>query len=179
MNLARQVTIENEKRRLRPLEAYSGQPRLASVTLAPTLPSNDKHPHHTRNSIYKLLRDHHIAPTRQRIEIAYTLFTCEQHLSADQILTAVNKHNVKTSKATVYNTLKLFLDMKLVRELIIDPTKIFYDRNTEPHHHFYDVESGTLTDIPADNVRIEGLPPLPSGAIAEGIDIIVRTRSSR
>ena len=122
------------------------------------------------------LRSHGINPTHQRIEIAHVLFECKQHLSADQILARVNARHAETSKATVYNTLKLFLDMKLIRELIVDPSKVFYDPNIEPHHHFYNVATGELTDVPALGVRVEGLPPLPTGTIADGIDIIVRTR---
>ena len=123
-----------------------------------------------------LLRAHGIAPTRQRIEIARVLFERPQHLSAEQILAAVNAQHAETSKATVYNTLRLFLERKLVRELVIDPTRVFYDSNTAPHHHFYDVVTGQITDILAAAVRIENLPPLPPGTVADGVDVIIRTR---
>ena len=129
-----------------------------------------------RSELAELLRAHGIAPTHQRIEIAHALFDRAEHLSADQILSLVNARHAETSKATVYNTLKLFLEKKLIRELIVDPTKVVYDPNTTPHHHLYDVVTGQLTDIPAENVRVLGLPPLPPGTVAEGIDIIVRTR---
>lgn len=130
----------------------------------------------TREDVAARLRAHGIAPTHQRIEIAHALFERRAHLSADQILAAVNARHPEASKATVYNTLKLFLERKLIRELIVDPVKIFYDPNTTPHHHFYDVVTGELTDIPADALRIEGLPSLPPGTVAEGIDVIIRTR---
>jgi Fur family iron response transcriptional regulator len=131
---------------------------------------------YTRESVAELLRAHGITPTHQRIEIAFVLFEKREHLSADQILALVNTRHAESSKATVYNTLKLFLEKGLVRELIVDPTKVVYDPNTSPHHHFYDVDSGELTDIPADSVRVEGLPALPPGVVAEGVDVIVRTR---
>ena len=130
----------------------------------------------TREALAEALRRHGIAPTHQRIEIARVLFERRQHLSAEQILAAVNASEAETSKATVYNTLRLFLEKKLVRELIVDPTRIYYDPNTEPHHHFYDVVTGQLTDIPEEAVRIEGLPPLPPGTVADGVDVIIRTR---
>jgi Fe2+/Zn2+ uptake regulation proteins len=76
----------------------------------------------------------------------------------------------------VYNTLNLFKQHKLIREVIVDPNKVFYDPNTEPHHHFYNVASGELTDIDGSDVRVEGLPPLPEGVVAEGVDVIVRIR---
>jgi len=129
-----------------------------------------------RESIAQLLRRKGIMPTHQRMEIAHALFSRREHLSADQILSLVNSRCAETSKATVYNTLKLFREKKLIRELVVDPDRTVYDPNTEPHHHLYDVVSGRLTDIPADNVRVVGLPPLPQGTVAEGVDIIVRTR---
>lgn len=130
----------------------------------------------TRESVAEMLRTHGITPTHQRIEIALVLFEKRWHPSADQILAAVNVRYAETSKATVYNTLKLFLDKGLVRELIVDPNKVFYDSNTSVHHHFYDVVSGEITDIAAAGVRVDGLPPLPAGMVPAGIDIIVRTR---
>jgi len=130
----------------------------------------------TREAVAARLRAHGIAPTHQRIEVAYVLLERCEHLSADRILALVNARHAEVSKATVYNALRLFLEKKLIRELIVDPTKVFYDPNTEPHHHFYDVVTGELTDIPGGSVRIEGLPPLPPGTMADGIDVIVRTR---
>ncbi|TMH49225.1 MAG: transcriptional repressor [Betaproteobacteria bacterium] len=129
-----------------------------------------------RENIAQLLRRHGITPTHQRMEIAHVLFTRREHLSADQVLKWVNSRYAETSKATVYNTLKLFLERKLIRELVVDPAKIVYDPNTEPHHHLYDVVTGRLTDLPADNIRVVGLPPLPQGTVADGVDIIIRTR---
>jgi Fur family transcriptional regulator, iron response regulator len=133
---------------------------------------------YSREKVADLLRNRGITPTHQRIEIAHVLFERQEHLSADQILGLVNARYAETSKATVYNTLKLFLEKRLVRELVIDPTKIFYDPNTEPHHHFYDTHTGQLTDIPAGSIEISGLPPLPPGTESVGVDVIVRTRPS-
>jgi Fur family iron response transcriptional regulator len=130
----------------------------------------------TREQIADRLRMHGVTPTHQRIEIAHVLFDRMEHLSADQILALVNARHAETSKATVYNTLKLFLEKKLLRELIIDPAKVVYDPNTSAHHHFYDVVTGQLTDVPGDQIQVLGLPPLPPGTVAEGIDIIIRTR---
>ncbi len=129
-----------------------------------------------REKIAELLRQHGITPTHQRFEIARALLERREHLSADQILALVNSRYAETSKATVYNTLKLFVEKKLIRELIVDPAKVVYDPNTLPHHHLYDVVTGKLTDVPAEDIRVTGLPPLPEGTVAEGVDIIIRTR---
>ena len=129
-----------------------------------------------RAEIAERLRSRGIAPTHQRIEIANALFTRCEHQSADQIMAVVNAHHSETSKATVYNTLRLFLEKGLVREVIVDPSKIFYDPNTVPHHHFYNLDSGELTDIPVDSLQVAGMPTLPEGMLAESIDVIVRIR---
>ena len=94
------------------------------------------------------------------------------------MLAIVNDRHSETSKATVYNTLNLFLERKLIREVIVDPNKVFYDPNTAPHHHFYNIDTGELTDIDAGPITIAGLPELPEGMVTEGVDIIVRVRSA-
>jgi Fur family iron response transcriptional regulator len=134
---------------------------------------------YTRDNLAEVLRRHDINPTHQRIEIAYVLFSRQEHLSADQILAIVNDRHSETSKATVYNTLNLFLEKKLIREVIVDPNKVFYDPNTEPHYHFYNSDTGELTDIEASRIEVSGLPQLPDGMVAEGVDIIVRIRAGQ
>ena len=131
---------------------------------------------YSRDALIVLLRRHDIAPTHQRLEIAHVLFSRGEHLAADQILMLVNGQHAETSKATVYNTLNLFRDRGLIREVIVDPKRVFYDPNTEPHHHLYNVDTGEITDIAADALSVTGMPELPPGMVAEGVDIIVRVR---
>ena len=124
------------------------------------------------------LRAHGVTPTHQRIEIALVLFGRMEHLSADQVMAAVNGRHTETSKATVYNTLNLFVEQRLVREVIVDPSKVFYDPNTGPHHHFYDIVTGEITDIDASLFDLAGLPALPPGKRADRFDIIIRIRDA-
>ena len=132
----------------------------------------------TRENLAEKLRSHGINPTHQRIEIANVLFSRQEHMSADQIMAIVNEKHSETSKATVYNTLNLFLERSLIREVIVDPTKVVYDPNTAPHHHLYDVQTGQLTDIDASDIRVSGLPSLPPGMVTEGMDIVIRIRKA-
>ena len=129
--------------------------------------------------VVALLRSHGIHPTSQRVLIARVLFTRCTHLSAEDVYQLVNVDNRRVSKATVYNTLGLLADKGVVREGIADPTRIFYDPNTAPHHHFFDVTTGELTDISAEQIHVSGLPPLPNGAQLEGVDVIVRMRAAK
>ena len=131
---------------------------------------------YTHDEIAALLRARDINPTSQRVEIALLLFTRCEHLSAEEVFVLVNGDAARVSKATVYNTLGLFAERGLVREVIADPTRVFYDPNTAPHHHFYDTSTGKLMDIPAAEVQIRTLPALPDGMRLEGVDVIVRMR---
>jgi Fur family iron response transcriptional regulator len=124
------------------------------------------------------LREAGITPTQQRVQIAEILFAQPQHMSADQILAVVNSNGPIASKATIYNTLGLFARKGLVREVIVDPSKVFYDSNTSEHHHFYNLDSGQLTDIDAAEVMISNLPDLPANTQAAGVDIIFRIRQN-
>jgi Fur family iron response transcriptional regulator len=131
----------------------------------------------SKQDIARLLRDHGILPTQQRLMIARVLFERQQHYSADLVMTSVNEGRDRVSKATVYNTLGLFARSGLVREVIVDPTRVFYDPNTTNHHHFYNVDTGELTDIDSADLQIRELPVLPAGTVAEGVDVIIRLRS--
>jgi Fur family iron response transcriptional regulator len=127
-----------------------------------------------RAELVKLLKSHGIQPTRQRIDIAQLLFARPQHLSAEQVLAMVNQSRNVVSKATVYNTLGLFARKGLVREVIADPAKVFYDPNSTDHHHFYNVDTGALIDIDAHQISIPALPPLPPETVPVGVDIVIR-----
>jgi Fur family iron response transcriptional regulator len=82
----------------------------------------------------------------------------------------------RVSKATVYNTLHLFGARGLARELVVDPSRTFYDSTTHPHHHFYNVDSGQLSDIPGDDVRFLELPALPEGTEQESVEVLIKIR---
>lgn len=132
----------------------------------------------SKSEVVCLLQEHGITPTQQRVEIAQVLFAKPQHLSADQVLSMVNREHTLVSKATVYNTLGLFARTGLIREIIVDPNRVFYDPTTHEHHHFYNVDTGTLTDVESSELSISQLPPLPEGTVAEGVDIIIRVRNA-
>jgi len=129
------------------------------------------------NEIIQRLTKHGISPTHQRVEIAQVLFAKPQHVSAEQVLNIVNNGHAVTSKATVYNTLGLFARKGLIREVIIDPTKVFYDSNIEPHYHFYNEDTGILGDISVSDLDISKLPEPPIGTDAERVDVIVRVKN--
>jgi len=130
----------------------------------------------SEHDLVSRLRQHGITPTAQRVHIASVLFSRCEHLSAEDVFGLVNGERPRVSKATVYNTLGLFTQHGLIREVIADPAKVFYDPNTSPHHHFFDVTSGKLMDIPAEQVQIGSLPNVPTGMQLEGVDVIVRVR---
>ena len=130
------------------------------------------------DTIVEMLRGRGITPTSQRIEIARLLFSRCEHLSAEDVFGLMNIDRTKASKATVYNTLGLFAERGLIRELIVDPERVYYDPNTGPHHHFYDVSTGKLTDVDAALVQVTGMPALPPGSELEGMDVIIRVRSA-
>jgi Fur family iron response transcriptional regulator len=64
----------------------------------------------------------------------------------------------------------------LVREVIVDPAKVFYDSNRGPHHHFYDCDTGRLIDIEADEIGFSHVPSPPKGMRLDRIDVIVRVK---
>ena len=129
-------------------------------------------------SVKDLLQQCGIAPTQQRRQIAQILFARPQHVSAEQVLERVNQEGSVASKATVYNTLGLFARKGLIREVIVDPSRVFYDSNPSVHHHFFNVDTGQLEDIEAQQLIVQNLPSPPAGTELESVDIIVRVHSA-
>jgi Fur family iron response transcriptional regulator len=128
--------------------------------------------------VIRTLRAHGVIPTAQRVRIGRMVLTRAAHFSADQLHEQVNASGNHVSKATVYNTLGLFVEKGLLRQVLVDPSKVFYDSNMSPHHHFYDVDSGELQDIDAQQIDIGALPETPEGVRVEGVDVVVRIRRS-
>jgi Fur family iron response transcriptional regulator len=131
----------------------------------------------SRLDIENKLREHGILPTAQRLEVAELMLRRPQHLSADQIIEKLQRDGSRVSKATVYNCLKVFSETGLVKEINVDATRKYYDTTTSAHHHFYHVETGELTDIPADQISIMNLPPLPAGTEQDGVEVLIRVRN--
>jgi Fur family iron response transcriptional regulator len=133
----------------------------------------------SRSDILSLLKSHGVMPTPQRVEVAEVLLDRAQHLSADQIIERLRDTGSLVSKATVYNTLKLFGEKALVKEVNVDPSRKFYDSTTHAHHHFYHLDSGELSDIPADQVSFMRLPDLPRGTEQESVEVLIRVRDKK
>ena len=129
-----------------------------------------------RSDILVRFNDLDILSTPQRLEIAEILLEKTQHLSAEQIIDQLRAGGSRVSKATVYNTLNLFRDRGLVRECVVDPERRFYDSTTEPHHHFYNLDTGELTDIPSENIRFDGLPQFPENGELDSIEVLIKVR---
>lgn len=137
---------------------------------------NDVNGH--QKSIQMILNRLNIKPTSQRNEIARVMLSKSQHLSAEQVLTLVNDNGGHVSKATVYNTLNLFVEKGLIRQVIIDPAKVFYDSNTSYHYHFYNEDTGELSDFESKDMKFDPMPSLPENTVQSGIDVIVRVKNS-
>lgn len=123
------------------------------------------------------LRRAGIAPSRQRLMIATTLFKYADHVTAQKLHHRVNRDFGPVCRATVYNTLNLLVEKGLVRPLAVDTDLTFYDPDTRPHHHLYREDSGELWDLDPAQVQLLGLPALPAGLEVTQVDLIVRVRA--
>ena len=124
----------------------------------------------------QILEQRGIRPTSQRLKVAQILLTAPRHLTAEQILATLRESTGHVSKATVYNTLNLFVDQGLAREIHADPERCVYDSTMTPHHHFQNVDTGEMTDIRPEDLSFARLPPLPPGTEIESVDVVIRVR---
>ncbi len=122
------------------------------------------------------LREADLRPTRQRLALAKLLFEqgCDRHVTAETLHEEAQKCGARVSLATVYNTLHQFTDAGLLREIMVDSGKAYFDTNIADHHHFLCERSGQLTDIPAHLVTVADLPSAPDGRRISRVDIVIR-----
>lgn len=123
------------------------------------------------------LRAHGIYPTAQRLIIANILLVKHQHMTAEQIYDVIRAEPIKVAQATIYNTLGLFVKKGLLHEIFVDSSKTFYDTNTQPHQHFFNIDTGQLIDIKKhlEATFIQG--ELPPATLVDSVDIIVRIKN--
>ncbi len=126
----------------------------------------------------KRLRDAGLRPTRQRLALARLLFDgeCDRHVTAEALHEEAMASGVKVSLATVYNTLHQFTDASLLREVVVDCGRAYFDTNVTEHHHFFYEDDGRLEDIPGERIALSCLPDVPGGRAVSRVDVIIRLR---
>jgi Fur family transcriptional regulator, iron response regulator len=123
------------------------------------------------------LRSVGLRPTRQRLALARLLLENEdRHITAEQLHGEAVDADIRVSLATVYNTLHQFTDAGLLREVVVEPGRSYFDTNTTDHHHFFCDADGRLQDIPGEDVMVSGFPLPPLGTEICRVDVIIRVR---
>jgi Fur family transcriptional regulator, iron response regulator len=123
------------------------------------------------------LRSVGIRPTRTRIALAHILFAHgNRHVSAEMLFEEANRTKVSVSLATVYNALRDFTEVGLLRQLAVESSKSYFDTNSSDHHHFYLEDRQELMDIPPTDVMVGQAPAPPEGFEITRIDVVVRLR---
>ena len=129
------------------------------------------------NSCINLLEKNGIRATKQRRVLAKLIFDKgKRHISADNLFDEVKKEERKISMATVYNTLKQFTSLGLIREIVVDQNKSLYCNNNQSHYHLYIEDEGKVIDIPTKNIDLN-IPSIPACLQLHNIDVIVRIRT--
>ena len=131
------------------------------------------------NKAIRKLSNKGIRPTKQRMVLAKLLFeNGDRHISAEEIFEEIKKADRKISLATIYNTLKHFTSLGLLKELVIDQNKSIYCTNHDAHYHLYIEDEGKIIDIPQKNIDLN-IPEIPACLNLHNIDIIVRIRTAK
>ena len=130
------------------------------------------------NNAITVLKELGIQPTAQRVAIAEAVLGNDRHPTADDILVDAQQRCSIVSRATVYNTLNLFVEKGLVRTQILKEGTVVFDPNTRNHHHFIDEEDGSIIDIPWNWLTVQGRQKLADYDIRY-YQVILRGRKKR
>jgi Fur family iron response transcriptional regulator len=130
-------------------------------------------------SLLARLRGAGLRPTRQRLALARLLLDgADRHVTAEQLHGEATTAAIPVSLATVYNTLHQFTGVGLLREVVVEPGRSYFDTNIDDHHHFFCETTGMLQDIPGAAVTVGQLPHAPDGSEISRVDVIIRIRRS-
>jgi Fur family transcriptional regulator, iron response regulator len=122
-----------------------------------------------------LFREAGLRPTRQRLALADLLYkNGDRHVTAEKLHSETLQQGIKMSLATIYNNLHQFTAAKLLKEVVVDSGKSYFDTNMLDHHHFFIEDAGELVDIESNDLIVENLPPTPEGTSISGVDVIIR-----
>ena len=125
--------------------------------------------------VLEMLKAAGLRPTRQRKALAKLLFEGgDRHVTAEMLHAEAQAAQIRVSLATVYNTLHQFTAAGLLREIVVDSQRSYFDTNMAEHHHFFFEGSGRLQDIPGAEVEVARLPNPPEGTRVKRVDVVVR-----
>jgi Fur family iron response transcriptional regulator len=130
------------------------------------------------HALRKRLRAASLRPTRQRVTLGWLLFgKGDRHVTADMLFDEARTAKAPVSMATIYNTLHQFTRAGLLREIVVEGSRAYFDTNPLPHAHFLLEETGTLVDIPAGDLELIQPPKAPDGYEIDRVEMIVRVRA--
>ncbi len=128
--------------------------------------------------LLQLLRRHRIQATPQRIAVAQYVLSARTHPSAEEVWRQVRRRWPTLSRATVYNTLNLFVDKGLLKTQVLKGGLVLFDALTEPHHHLIDTQTGKVYDVPWKALRVTGEKDLREFEVCE-YQVIMRGRKRK
>lgn len=115
----------------------------------------------SRQRLQKLLEMKGVRPSFQRLRILEILAGTTSHPSVDDIYQEL-LHEIPTlSRTTVYNTLNLMVEKKIVLALSMSDAGMRYDFNTNPHTHFFCNSCSRVIDLETE---------LPESLLQESVD---------
>ena len=131
--------------------------------------------------VASVLKSQGINPSAQRVAIAQYVLHTDKHPSADEVWTRVKKRFNHLSRATVYNTLNLFVNKGLLRQFVLTEGPVVFDPRTDDHHHFIDEDSGRIYDVPWDEIKVSNVGELDSFEVHQYQVVMLgkRTRKRR
>ena len=121
------------------------------------------------------LRRHGIQPSAQRVAVAQYVLHTDSHPSADEVWQRVRRRFPMLSRATVYNTLGLFVRKGLLRQFVRTEGRLVYDPNVGDHHHFIDEATGAIHDVPWEAVQVSDVRRLQGFDVRE-YQVVMRGR---
>lgn len=128
---------------------------------------------HVKNALSKLSNSS-LKLTRQRQELIDLLFlNGNAHFTAEDVHQMIIEKKKNISLATIYNCLNQFTKAGILKTVKTAYDKIYFDTNTDPHHHFFHKANNKLEDIEINKIGISKLPKIPNKKAVKSIEVLI------
>jgi Fur family peroxide stress response transcriptional regulator len=98
------------------------------------------------NQVKQTFQEKGIKSTLPRVFIFQCLQGFKHHFSAEELFHKVSKKHPGVSLATIYKTLDILVQNKLIAKVVTNEDKVIYDYRTDQHIHLYCEKSKTIAD---------------------------------
>lgn len=97
------------------------------------------------------LDSHNLRRTAERYAILNRILNIQGHFTIEELQKLIEDEGFRVSRSTVYNTVVLLMEAKMLRRHVFEGMQAQYERITQPHSHLICTTCGKVKEVKDNN----------------------------